>query len=54
MIKSSSAAFRDIDMATFTLLGVDGSVYDTSSLQKSGDVPTEHRRLFFLLKEDLF
>lgn len=37
----TDAAFRDIDMATFTLTGVDGGVYDISSFDRNGFVVPE-------------
>ena len=32
----TDAAFRDIDMATFTLTGIDGGVYNIASFDRNG------------------
>ena len=36
MASSTPSVFRDIDMATFTLTGMDGGVYNIASFDRAG------------------
>ncbi len=45
----TAAAFRDIDMATFTLTGVDGGVYNISSFDRNGLVVVPEPSTYALL-----